>query len=274
MNIISAHEDSRGKYGAAPGRENENDVEGHNGEQDEQGSFGNEFNGGENGTSHFDEYTSRLTRPGSNPSLIKQGLIMLLSAFVGATLMILILGGRKTYNITQEVPSLSSSSNLQGEDSMPIMTSNPLPFTISYAAANGPRQLLPPDQARAICERMEASTSSFVDEKIKLYFLTTFQQQFQIASILLETNSTCVDAEPGTHEISFEMEVDFVADSGPISYVVPDAQLSEALHWSFFKYDNNNDPGANGFKAFLQHGMNDLPFSTTYAVSTVHVDTP
>ena len=260
MNIISAHEDSRGKYGAAPvapGSENENDVEGHNEELNEHGSFANAFNRGENGTSHFDEYTSRLT-PGSNPSLIKQGLIMLLSAFVGATIMILILGGRKTYNITEVIstPPTPTISTPNPSSSIPpnraqVVTSTSLPFSISYAIKyNG--SPYEENQLRDTCRKVLSATSGFLDEKIKLYFLTTFPQ-FQVVNTRLES-STCHNMKVtqqmlrsptsgANQQLQINLEVDFDAGhGGPISYVIPEAQLTNALVWSFYDYKGNGYP--------------------------------
>ena len=278
MNISTRQEHIRGKYEPAPvapggNGNNEKDAEegtgNNNDEEEEQGSSVNIYDQSEvedienlspesGGKNHENSGLFFRLTPGANPSLIKQGLIMLLSAFVGATIMILILGGRKTYNITEVIPSppTSTISAPNPSSSIPpnraqVVTSTSLPFSISYAIKyNG--SPYEENQLRDTCRKVLSATSGFLDEKIKLYFLTTFPQ-FQVVNTRLESSTyhnmkvtqqmLRSPTSGANQQLQINLKVDFVAgDDGPISYVIPETQLTDALIWSFYDYKGNGYP--------------------------------
>ena len=121
-------------------------------------------NEAEGGEGVFTQYMEKMTPRGS-PDTVKQMLAMILSALLGAIIMILILGGRKTYNITEQVvapPSASTNDNVGLRNT----TSEEYQLTFSDPNNRYNNYALSDKEFETACVKLRQVTAMFVGSMI------------------------------------------------------------------------------------------------------------
>ena len=165
-------------------------------------------NEAEGGDGVFTPYMEKMTPRGS-PDTIKQMLAMILSALLGAILMILILGGRKTYNITEQVVAPPSASTndvvVQGNTTTLVSEEYQLRFnsgTSSYGMSD--------KEFEQACIKLDEITEDFVDGLIHDFYVGF--PTFKIEKIATVGVGTCTNGNSYL-TTRFQTSVVFANDS-------------------------------------------------------------